>query len=159
MILLTLAGCSVSRVAPDDTIYRDLTSGKSELDRSAAQDMVNAYRQMHHVQPVKLEERLTDLAQQRANALATSIIDGESPPREEELRNALRAAGYHAGEVGEITGLGYPTIADAFTAWRHSPRDNDIMLMASVREMGVAAVHVPGSANEVYWVMLLARPI
>lgn len=156
--LLVLTACAVPVTQESLTFYSDLAAPGATLDRATARDMINAHRANHDVQPVVLSDRLNELADTYARNLADAARRGEEMRPDRGIRARVAEAGYQQDEIGEAISAGYHSVADAFSGWRDSPRHSDVMLMASAREMGVAAVHVPGTRHRIYWVLIMARP-
>jgi uncharacterized protein YkwD len=156
---LLVAGCLAPVADLSPSFYADLAAPGATLDRAAARDMINAYRANHDVQPVSVSDRLTELAEAHARELAAAAGRGEEMRPDRNLRARVAEAGYQPDEIGEAISAGYHSIADAFSGWRDSSRHSDVMLMASAREMGIAAVHVPGTRHRIYWVLIMGRPV
>src|SRR5690606_30347945 len=139
-------------------LHRDMAQAGAQLDEGAARDLINDFRARNGAGPLRLNRRLTRLAQAHAHGLAESARRGDPWAPHARLKERVAAVNYDMSEIGEAVGSGYSTIARAFSGWRDSPEHRKIMLLPSASEMGIAVVHRPGTRHGLYWVLVVARP-
>lgn len=156
-LVAVLAACSETPTDVKPPLYRNLAEPAGRLDEQAAATMINAYRSNNGLGPVENDARLTALARGYARELAAAADKGAAIRPDGRLDARLASAGYAKAEVRENVSAGYYTLAEAFSGWRDSPPHRDTMLMPGAKDMGIAAVYVPGTKYRVYWVLVMAR--
>ena len=137
------------------SFYRRLESQSVKVDEAAALGLFSNYRISNRLGPLRLDPRLTAIAERQAKAMA------ERDEVSHSLAGAFSArmsdGGYEADLAVENIGAGYRTLAEAFSGWRDSPGHRANMLRDGVTEMGIAG-HAPQSKYKVFWSLVLAKP-
>jgi uncharacterized protein YkwD len=157
-IVLPLAGCFGPGTSSRSPLYVNLAEVAGDLDESAARDMINAYRSNNGLGEVALDDRLNALARAYGRDLATAAGKGAPIKPDGKLETRLISAGYQSADIKESVSAGYYTLAEAFSGWRDSDPHRDTMLFEPARDMGIAAVYLPGTKYKVYWVLIMAEP-
>jgi len=153
-----LAGCAGEQAPTQGqpSFYRNLADDGAVLDAPAAAAMISNYRQNNGLNSVELDSRLTKLAQEQAQAMATrNKID---PDAAGPFKSRIAQSGFDAKVAAENISAGYQTIAEAFSGWRESPHHRANMLLEGATHMGIAAVYAPGTKYRVFWALILAAP-
>lgn len=158
LVSLALAGCLGGNGSSPSPLYQNLAEVAGDLDETAARDTINAFRANNGLSQVVLDDRLTALARGYARDLANAAGKGAAIKPDGKLDTRLIAAGYDKTEVMETVSAGYYTLAEAFSGWRDSGPHRDTMLFAPARDMGIAAIYLPGTKYRVYWVLIMAKP-
>jgi len=153
-----LAACFGPDTSSRPPLYSNLAEVAGDLDEAVARDMINAYRANNGLPPVQLDDRLNALARGYARDLAEAAGRGAQIRPDGKLSARLASAGYQSAEVSESVSAGYYTLAEAFSGWRDSEPHRKTMLFSSARDMGIAAVYLPGTKYKVYWVLVMAKP-
>ena len=73
-------------------------------------------------------------------------------------RQALTAAHISTAHVAQNLSGGYFTLADAFSGWRGTPRQERTISLPGATRFGVASAYAPGSKYTVYWALVVAGP-
>ncbi len=119
----------------------------SGLERGVLDD-INAFRQQHHLVPLRLSLQLTDAARQHSQEMASdgyfahSSYDGSAFWQRIQRYYGSQAWGFWS--VGENLLWSSPDVGatGALQLWEHSPEHLRNLLTARWREIGVSAVHV-----------------
>ena len=124
------------------------------LDPAAAVAELDAYRASRGLGPVRLDDRLTAMAEQQADAMAARAELSHTAGGPFAAR--LAEARIPAGEAGENVGAGYFALEDAMAGWKASPEHNANMLRPGFTRVGVAIAKNAGSHWGVFWAMEFA---
>lgn len=111
----------------------------AQLDRGEALGIVNSYRAVSGVPPLRADAALDAEAQQLAAAYAAS---GRAPQRPGEI-TVMRVS------------AGYANFADTFSGWRNSPADAAALAQAGTSRAGIAVAYEDNSTYGVHWVLLI----
>ena len=159
----SLAACSVGNLSMPGISappVRQASLG-GPADRTSATtgdplDMVNALRRAHGLGPLRHEAHLTAAAQsQAANLARTGVLghvgaDGSTPI------DRVRRAGYDPRVAAENVAGGQTSFAQALQMWRDGPSHEQNLLIADVRDVGIAELSDPSSRYKTYWVLVVA---
>jgi uncharacterized protein YkwD len=155
---LALAGCAAAPQAPQQpAFYDNLARPGVHVNVNAAASLLSDYRRKNGLPAVEIDQRLVEMAEVQANAMAQRNQVTHDPGGR-NFNKRLAASGFDARTASENIGAGYHTLAEAFSGWRDSPSHNKNMLMAGATKMGIAAVYAPNSKYKVFWALVLAEP-
>ncbi|MFG1319447.1 CAP domain-containing protein [Xanthobacter autotrophicus] len=158
-LLLTLGACGTTETQLDSqpAFYINLAKTGKPVDAAAAASIISDYRVGRGLSPVTIDDQLSKIAQDQANAMARADnLSHEVGGR--NFMTRMKASGYNASKAVENVGAGYHTLAEAFSGWRDSPSHNKNMLEPGVSRMGIATANAPNSKYKVYWALVLAEP-
>jgi uncharacterized protein YkwD len=155
-LLPLLAACATPALPPagPPAMYVSLASENARLDADAARNLINGYRRNQGLEPLVLDQALTQVAV-RQSAAMTAGGDVSRGARTDVIRR-LRADGVQTTQARESVSAGYFTISDAFSGWRGSPVHDQTLRLAGGKRMGIAARHKPGSRHHVYWTLIVS---
>lgn len=152
-----LAGCADSNsMNAEPSFYRSLAQAGVHVDAAAAASMISGYRKNNGLGPVAVDPALTRLAEQQAYAMARSNKLDHNAGGPFALR--MKASGYSYKAAAENIGVGYYTLAEAFSGWRDSPPHRANMLLRDAKRIGIAAVYRADTKYKVFWSLILAAP-
>lgn len=157
-LALLLAACGTTDTLNEQpAFYTNLARTGKPVDAAAAASMISDYRTSRGLPAVSIDEGLTRIAQEQANAMARADnLSHEIGGR--TFLSRMKASGYDARTAVENVGAGYHTLAEAFSGWRDSPSHNKNMLAPGMTRMGIATANAPNSKYKVYWALVLAQP-
>lgn len=156
-LLTAIAGCATTEIDTQPAFYVNLAKTGKPVDAAAAASLLSDYRTARGLPAVSVDEALSRLAQDQANAMAKADnLSHEVGGR--NFMSRIKASGYDAQRAVENVGAGYHTLAEAFSGWRDSPSHNKNMLEPGVTRMGIATANAPNSKYKVYWALILAQP-
>jgi len=116
-------------------------------------EMISRYRHQHGLSTVKVEPKLTAIAERQAKAMAASgIMDhnvGGSFP--------ARMSGARTGMAAENIAAGTKTWAQTLHLWQTSPGHNANLLQSKADIVGVAVAHNEQTRYKTYWAMVIAE--
>ena len=109
---------------------------------------INAYRELHHLRPLRLSTALTAAARQHSDEMALdgyfahTSVNGAAFWR--RVQRYYPSTSRHVWSVGENLLWSSPNVsaAHALQLWIASPEHRKNLLTASWREIGISAVHV-----------------
>ncbi len=148
---LALASCAHEELesSVDPRFAREVAD--VTLDPAAAVAELDAYRASRGLGPVRLDDRLTAMANEQAEAMAAK---GElSHTAGGPFSARLAAARISVAEAGENVGAGYFALRDAMAGWRASPEHNANLLRQNFTRIGVAIAKNARSHWGVFWAM------
>jgi uncharacterized protein YkwD len=137
IILLTFAVGEAQAAAPGD-----------------AAAAISAYRREHGLPAVTTDARLTQLAQEQAQAMAHAGVMDHSVA----APFSTRIARYDAAVAAENIAAGTHDFASTFVLWKESPGHNANLLRSGVTRIGIASAEAPQTRYKIYWALILARP-
>lgn len=159
ILATSLSGCLMtSHPTPEPPLYQRLDQGGVSVNPDEALSMINNYRLNNGKGTLKLDEKLTRIAQEHSAAMANAGKVSHSLNRKRTLPKRLKAARYDAALAVENISAGYWTLAEAFSGWRDSKQHNANMLREGVTHMGIATHYRPDVKYKVYWTLILAKP-
>ncbi|SRR5579871_4745569 len=115
--------------------------------------MISQYRREHGLPAVKVDPKLTAVAERQAQAMARSgimdhDIDGSFASR---ISGASLAAG------AENIAAGSKTWSDTLRMWKESPGHNKNLLTPGADIVGLAVARNESTSYKVYWAMVIGR--
>ncbi|MEQ1695281.1 MAG: CAP domain-containing protein [Hyphomicrobiaceae bacterium] len=132
---------------------RDYTT--TNLDPNFARDMINQYRAVHGLKPVKLNTELTAAAKLHSKDLAKWDrishygSDGSNP------WDRVKRSGFKARLAAENVGTGQIDFGEVMKGWKESPGHNKNLLLADADYMGIALVHESKTEFKSFWTLVL----
>ncbi len=115
--------------------------------------IISQYRREHGLPAVKVDPRLTAVAEKQAHAMAsTGIMD-------HNVAGAFttRIAAADTYTAGENIAAGTKTWEDTLRMWEHSPGHNANLLLADADIIGVAVARNDGTRYKVFWSMAIGH--
>ncbi|MDX5594935.1 CAP domain-containing protein [Pseudovibrio sp. SPO723] len=151
---MVLGACAI---APDEpAYYRSLEASDAMIDQQVAAQMISGYREQHGLGPVRVDAKLTSLAEAKAKDLAVSGGSNVSGREGEALARRMSQIGEGDTYAVENTSAGYRRWAEAFSGWRDSPKHQAVMLDPDITRIGIATAYAPSSKYKVFWSMIAA---
>jgi uncharacterized protein YkwD len=128
----------------------------TRLNPEKARDLINAYRRLKGLKPLKLNPLLTEAAKAHSSDLAKWDrishfgSDGSNP------WDRVKRAGYKAKLAAENVGTGQVTIDEVIKGWQRSPGHDRNLLLADAEHMGIALVQDPRTEFKTFWTLVVA---
>lgn len=156
---LALAGCAATapNTPQQPAFYDNLARAEAHVNVNAAASLLSDYRQKNGLPRVEIDQRLVEMAEAQAKAMAQRNQVTHDPGGR-AFNRRLAASGFNAQRAAENIGAGYHTLAEAFSGWRDSPSHNKNMLLSGATKMGIATAYAPNSKYKVFWALVLAEP-
>jgi uncharacterized protein YkwD len=123
---------------------------------ACAQDitaMISQYRREHGLPAVKVDPKLTAVAERQAQAMARSGIMDHNV----DGSFASRVAGAGLAGSAENIAAGTRTWDDTLRMWKESPGHNRNLLLSGADVVGVAVARNEATHYKVYWAMVIGR--
>lgn len=115
--------------------------------------MISAYRRAHGLPAVKLDAKLTAVAERQAQAMARSGIMTHNVAGP----FTSRIAGAGLSTAGENIAAGSKTWSETLKMWKESPGHNRNLLLSGADLIGVAVARNENSRYKVYWALEIGR--
>ncbi len=149
--------CRLNNGLGDDSPFKFPTPPPLDLTQAIVD--LNAYRTMHNLPSVTLNQKLVlasdihakDLA--RTGTISHTGSDGSSP------FERIERQGYAFSLAAENVATGQKDWPEVFKAWQNSPGHNENLLLPGATEFGAALIFDPKSTFATYWAMLVAAPL
>jgi uncharacterized protein YkwD len=138
-LLSAIGACSPSGGTLSTGLTARMDQPGAQLDRAEALGIINHYRAVSGVPPLRADAGLDSAAQQLAAGYAQS---GAAPQRPEGIA-VMRVS------------AGYANFADTFSGWRNSPADAAALAQAGTSRAGIAVAYNDSSTYGVHWVLLI----
>jgi uncharacterized protein YkwD len=130
----------------------------TSLDVQRAQALINEYRAIHGLQPVRLDPRLTTAAQVHADDLMRhdriSHFGSDGSTAWDRMVRQIRDLRLGAENVG----TGQTSLEEVVRGWIASPGHNRNLLLADATRMGIALARNDAASFRTAWVLTLGRP-
>jgi len=116
-------------------------------------EMISRYRHQHGLSTVKVEPKLTAIAERQAKAMAASGI------MDHNIAGPFvyRISGAHLGMASENLAAGTNNWAETFRLWRNSPDHNANLLQSRADSIGVAISRNGHTRYKTFWAMVIAE--
>jgi hypothetical protein len=115
--------------------------------------MISQYRREHGLPAVKVDPKLTAVAERQAQAMARSgIMDHDV-----DGSFASRISGANLATGAENIAAGTKTWSDTLRIWKESPGHNRNLLTPGADIVGVAVARNADTRYKVYWAMVIGR--
>ncbi|MBL4852926.1 MAG: CAP domain-containing protein [Robiginitomaculum sp.] len=128
------------------------------LDVNIAVADLNAYRRLHGLGPMVLNNKLTAASQAHAKDLAVHGTISHSGTDGSNFGERMQRQGYYSSVAAENVATGQKSWAKVFQAWKDSPGHNVNLLRDDVTDFGIALVYEPKTTYQTYWAMVVAAP-
>jgi uncharacterized protein YkwD len=115
--------------------------------------MISQYRREHGLPVVKVDPKLTAVAERQAQAMARSGIMDHNVAGP----FASRISGANLVTGAENIAAGTKTWSDTLRMWRESPGHNKNLLTPGADIVGVAVARNENTSYKVYWAMVIGR--
>ncbi|MGN0547063.1 MAG: CAP domain-containing protein [Acutalibacteraceae bacterium] len=115
-------------------------------------DIINGYRAENGAPPLKLDEKLTEVACARAEEIAWSGKHSHYRPNGFFFSSILKDAGINSGKAGENIGWGYKTAADVCKAWKESQTHYENLMNPDFVIIGIGVAADPNPEANLCWV-------
>lgn len=151
----SLAACQSHVTAPapvPDVPYEAVST-------DAALAAINAYRAESGVGSVVADPALAAFAAAYVRRMLDLGVMTHQPTVGETLRQRLVTAGYGHRHAVENLGHGQRRLQDVMAAWKASPSHDEALRDPNVTRLGIASIENPAEAGDVYWCLVMARPI
>ncbi len=109
--------------------------------------------------PLKWRHQLLVAANYHSIQMAQANLISHNGVDLSELRDRVKATGYHYVQVNENIAAGISSVEAAIRAWEKSPSHCVNLMDPELQEIGVACIHKPSSFYHYYWTMDLGRPM
>jgi uncharacterized protein YkwD len=129
------------------------------LDAEKARGLINKYRKVKGLKPLKLNAELTAAAKSHSRDLAKWDrishygSDGSNP------WDRVKRTGFHARLAAENVGTGQIDFQEVLRGWEESPGHNKNLLLADATHMGIALVQDPKTEFKSFWTLVIASPM
>lgn len=140
--------------------YNDLLPAANE-NREKYRDMIdeilstiNAYRAEGGLEPLELDEKLTEIACARAEEIAWSGRHTHTRPNGKYFHSLIKEAGIESGFVGENIGWGYTTAHDVCEAWKASKTHYENIMNPDFKKTGIGIAADPDPNGNLCWANL-----
>ena len=115
--------------------------------------LISQYRREHGLPAVKVDPKLTAVAERQAQAMARSgIMDHDI-----DGSFASRISGASLARGAENIAAGTKTWSDTLRMWKESPGHNKNLLTPGADIVGVAVARNESTSYKVYWAMVIGR--
>jgi hypothetical protein len=115
--------------------------------------MISQYRREHGLPAVKVDPKLTAIAERQAQAMARSGIMAHDV----DGSFVRRVAGAGMTTSAENIAAGTKTWDDTLRIWKDSPGHNRNLLLSGADIVGVAFARNEATQYKVYWAMVIGR--
>ncbi|EJF90318.1 CAP domain-containing protein [Bartonella tamiae] len=126
------------------------------LSHDHAEKLLNTIRRDHHLNPLKHDQRLEQMAQYQANLMAETNKVSHSVKWGQGFVSRLRQFGIR-GAAGENLSAGQKDVSNAYKAWMNSPQHRRNMLDPSFGHFALACASKPNNPKYIYWVIVFGR--
>lgn len=129
------------------------TSGNSFIDRVL--ELTNAQRLQAGLQPLTLNTKLNNSAQQHSQDMALHDFFDHKGSNGSSMGDRAKASGYQFTKFGENIAAGYATPEQVVQGWMDSPGHRANILNATYREIGIGYYYLANDTGKVnqnfYW--------
>lgn len=116
--------------------------------------IINSYRAEGGVEPLVLDEKLTEIACARAEELAWSGRHSHTRPNGKYFQSLIKEAGVESGFVGENIGWGYTTALAVCEAWKASETHYENLMNPDFKKTGIGIAADPDPNGNFCWANL-----
>ncbi len=115
---------------------------------------INSYRAEGGIEPLELDETLTDIACARAEEIAWSGRHSHTRPNGKYFHSLIKEAGVESGFVGENIGWGYTSARDVCEAWKASKTHYENLMNPDFKKTGIGIAADPDPDGNLCWANL-----
>lgn len=116
--------------------------------------IINSYRAEGGLEPLELDEKLTEIACARAEEIAWSGRHSHTRPNGKYFQSLIKEAGIESGFVGENIGWGYTTARDVCEAWKASKTHYENIMNPDFKKTGIGIAADPDPDGNLCWANL-----
>lgn len=116
--------------------------------------IINSYRAEGGIEPLELDETLTEIACARAEEIAWSGRHSHTRPNGKYFHSLIKEAGVESGFVGENIGWGYTTARDVCEAWKASQTHYENLMNPDFKKTGIGIAADPDPDGNLCWANL-----
>lgn len=116
--------------------------------------IINSYRAEGGIEPLELDETLTEIACARAEEIAWSGRHSHTRPNGKYFHSLIKEAGVESGFVGENIGWGYTTARDVCEAWKASKTHYENLMNPDFKKTGIGIAADPDPDGNLCWANL-----
>ena len=116
--------------------------------------IINSYRAEGGIEPLELDETLTEIACARAEEIAWSGRHSHTRPNGKYFHSLIKEAGVESGFVGENIGWGYTTARDVCEAWKASKTHYENLMNPDFKKTGIGIAADPDPDGNFCWANL-----
>lgn len=113
--------------------------------------IINGYRAAGGLEPLRLNEDLTVIANVRAEELAWSGVHSHTRPNLMSCFSLMRDNGFPSGYAGENIGWGYETAEAVCEAWKNSETHYENIMNPQFSEVGIGVAADPKPSGKLCW--------
>ena len=125
-------------------------------------ELTNVERAKEGLQPLKLNDRLLDAAQDHSNDMAQDDFFSHTGADGSTVGDRVRASGYQYSTAGENIAAGQITAAQVVEGWMNSPGHRANILNPNYTEIGVGYEYLQNDTGSVnynyYWTQVFGTP-
>ena len=125
-------------------------------------ELTNVERAKEGLQPLKLNDRLLDAAQDHSNDMAQDDFFSHTGADGSTVGDRVRASGYQYSTAGENIAAGQTTAAQVVEGWMNSPGHRANILNPNYTEIGVGYEYLQNDTGSVnynhYWTQVFGTP-
>jgi uncharacterized protein YkwD len=118
-------------------------------------NLTNTQRTQRGLQPLQLNQRLTNAAQGHSEDMALRDYFSHEGPNGSSIASRVIAAGYNYSRVGENIAAGYATAQEVVNSWMNSPGHKANILNPDFQEIGIGYYYLANDVGEInyqqYW--------
>ena len=115
-------------------------------------EIINSYRKAGGLEPLKLNEKLTEIANVRAEEIAWSGNHDHTRPNYQSCFSLMSENGFETGLAGENLGWGYDSSASVCEAWKNSETHYENIMNPRFSETGIGVAADPDKDGKLCWV-------
>lgn len=116
--------------------------------------IINSYRAEGGIEPLVLDEKLTEIACARAEEIAWSGRHSHTRPNGKYFHTIIKEAGVETGFVGENIGWGYTTALAVCEAWKASETHYENIMNPDFKITGIGIAADPDPDGNLCWANL-----
>lgn len=113
--------------------------------------IINGYRADGGLEPLKLNEELTIIANVRAEEIAWSGNHNHTRPNLQSCFSLMRENGFSTGLAGENIGWGYDSATSVCEAWKASETHYENIMNPKFTEVGIGIAADPKPSGNLCW--------
>ncbi len=125
---------------------------KSEIRKVL--EIINSYREEGGLEPLVLDDKLTEIACARAEEIAWSGVHSHYRPNGKFFSSILKDAGITKGNAGENIGWGYPDAESVCEAWKNSQTHYENIMNPNFTKIGLGVAADPDPKGKLCWSQL-----
>ncbi len=129
-------------------VGRGVLSYATNVSSSSLLEDTNQQRLTNHVAPLKINPKLAEAAQSKANDMAKRNYWSHNTPDGSPPWSFIDSAGYTYQKAGENLAYGFGSSNDTVTGWMNSPPHRENLLDSAFQDVGFGYANVPNYQNK-----------